>query len=198
MPLFPRFHSLDEESLPLSIIESVLEPSWKQLNDLGDDERPIPYRVQVFMTMRQALASQASAKVSPHNIRILGNIADASILSLLYGESPGKDAQSHGHRRVYALHIAAQLFLHIVIRQVPATSPLVRILRERLRKVLKHSKSTAETWASNYPTLLWISFVGILGTGAALESAERDWYTLLLRATMKKIPHSMQGEPCEQ
>lgn len=202
MPLFPAFHSLDQDSLPPFLIKSASEPSLSHLIGIEavDELESNPHHLEIFATIRLAIRSQASATVSPHIIRVLFNTADTCILNCLYGKGEALDtvSPSHGQKRVSALLVAAQIFLYIVLRRVPATSPLIRILCERLRKALDGTHSIGETWAGHYPALLWVSFVGVLGMGAAVANTRTGWYISLFDSTMKRVPHSSNEGFCEQ
>lgn len=200
VPLFPAFHSLNGNSLPPSLVRSASKPPLTHLLDLGDigESKVVPRHLQVFLTIRQAIWSQASATVSPHTIRVLGNTADTLILETLFGKSLNDDVLSPSQKRISALLIAAQIFLYIVIRQVPATSSLIRILCGRLHEALGDTSSVRETWTSHYPTLLWISFVGVLGTGSTDEKEGTQWYMSLLESTFRQVPDLGKGESREQ
>lgn len=95
------------------------------------------------------------------------------------------------------LLLSGQIFLYIVVRQVPSTSSLIHILRGRLRQALGDTDSIWETWADHYPTLLWILFVGVLGTGAATEHEETQWYISLFKTTIEQVSASFQERPCD-
>lgn len=184
VPLFPAFHSLNEDSLSPSLSRAAAQPPLTHLLNIGGASKTntVSSLLRSFMTIRQCLAAQASAAVSAHIIRVLGNSADRSILSSLYGEPVDDSLVSYGQKRISALMVAAQIFLHIVLRQVPMHSPIIHILCDRLRRTLGDTKSVRLSWVRHHRALLWILFVGIMGKGPTIENEETQWYMSLVKS----------------
>jgi hypothetical protein len=124
--------------------------------------------------------------VSLEVLRTLFNVVDDSILRHLYRDCIGL---SDASRRSRALVLAAHVFMYVTLRQVPPKSPLVRRVCTRLQSAVGLSPTARETWTDDRAALLWIAFVGLLGTGERAETClEGQWFLNLFRSTVQGYP----------
>lgn len=119
-------------------------------------------------------------------LRILFNVVDDSILQHLYQDGiDGSDVS----RRSRALVLSAHVFMYVTLRQVPPKSPLVRRLCTRLQSTVGLTPPSGGIWTENRAALLWIAFVGLLGTGEVTESClEGQWFLNLFLSTVQGYP----------
>ncbi|KAK1982980.1 hypothetical protein LZ30DRAFT_589415 [Colletotrichum cereale] len=184
VPKFPMFHTLDQVSLPSSVVSRAATPSLRHLDRLaGDDdadEGEGPRRM--FTTLRQAVCSQAGG-VPADDIRIVMNTADSTILHFLYAER--RTAATPVQKRLLVLASAAQVFLYAVLREIPTTGHMVRILVTRLRAALEDADADAVAlvWVSHDAALLWVLFVGFAGSGMA---EDRAWFAARLLEALER------------
>jgi hypothetical protein len=122
--------------------------------------------------------------ISPEDLRTMLNFVDESILQHLYQDyTDTSDAGIRSH----ALVLAAHVFMYVTLRQVPLRSPLVRTICTRLQNTLALTTSARETWTDHRAALLWIAFVGLLGTGQEAEtSPEGQWFLSLFQSTVQR------------
>ncbi|KAK8023921.1 hypothetical protein PG993_011987 [Apiospora rasikravindrae] len=86
---------------------------------------------------------------------------------------------SHTIKRTYALVLAAQIFMFAIFRHVPPKSTLMRRMVTRLQQAVGESPAASSIWIGHEPALLWIGFVGLLGTGVT-EACQQGRYFLHL------------------
>ncbi|KAK1998388.1 hypothetical protein LX36DRAFT_576398 [Colletotrichum falcatum] len=183
VPKLPMFHTLDQISLPSSVVSRAATPSLRRHLDRlaghdgggeGEEAR------KIFRTLRQAVCSQAGA-VAADDIRIVMNTADNSILHFLYAE---RRTATPVQRRFLVLVSAAHVFLYVVLREIPTTGHMVRILVTRMRAALEDADAIALVWVSQDAALLWILFVGVVGSAGA--AGDRAWFTARLLEVLKR------------
>lgn len=186
------FHTLDKVSLPPSVVSRALTPSLGHLERLAGhqpDEGVEPHKI--FTTLRQAICSQAGL-VSADTIRIVMNTADSSILHFLYVE---RRTATPVQKRFLVLVSAAQVFLYAVLREIPTTGHMMRILVARVREALEDADSIALIWVSHDAALLWVLFVGVVGSGTAQD---RAWFTSRLLKVLRRARDTLPPERCNR
>ncbi|KAH0427423.1 hypothetical protein CcaCcLH18_09704 [Colletotrichum camelliae] len=192
IPKFPMFHTLDQVSLPSSVVNRAMTPSLRHLDRLGGhnpDESNEPRKI--FVSLRQAICSQAGA-VSADDIRIVMNTADGSILHFLYVE---RRTATPVQKRFLVLVAAAHVFLYVVLREIPTTGHMIRLLVARMRAALDDADSIALIWVSHDAALLWILFVGIVGSGTA---EDRQWFASRLHKVLDRAGDVLPPERCNR
>ncbi|KAF9882491.1 tachykinin family protein [Colletotrichum karsti] len=192
IPKFPMFHTLDQVSLPSSVVNRAMTPSLRHMDKLGGHnpgESNEPRKI--FTTLRQAIFSQAGS-VSADTIRIVMNTADSSILQFLYVE---RRSATPVQKRFLVLVSAAQVFLYAVLREIPTTGHMVRILVARLRAALDDADSIALVWVSHDATLMWVLFVGIVGSGT---TEDRQWFTCRLHDVLDRARDILPPDRCDR
>lgn len=142
---------------------------------------------RIFAQLRQLLLARQSPMVSQDALRILFNVTDRSILKHLYQDCIDV---SDASRRSFALVLAVHIFMYVALRQVPPQSPLVRRLCTRLQSTVGLTPPAREYWSENRAALLWIAFVGLLGTGEMTETIpEGQWFLRLFQSTLQGYSH---------
>ncbi|KAJ5012523.1 hypothetical protein K4K57_004076, partial [Colletotrichum sp. SAR 10_99] len=134
---------------------------------------------KIFVSLRQAICSRAGA-VSADDIRIVMNTADSSILHFLYVE---RRIATPVQKRFLVLVAAAHVFLYVVLREIPTTGHMIRLLVARMRAALDDADSIALIWVSHDAALLWILFVGIVGSGT---TEDRQWFASRLHKVLDR------------
>lgn len=121
--------------------------------------------------------------ISVEDLRILFNVVDDSILRHLYQDCIDI---SDASRRSRALVFAAHVFMCVTLRQVPPKSPLLRRICTRLQSTVGLTPTSREIWIEARAALLWIAFVGLLGTGEGSETCpEGQWFLNLFQSTVQ-------------
>ncbi|KAL0930193.1 tachykinin family protein [Colletotrichum truncatum] len=192
VPKFPMFHTLDQVSLPSSVVSRAMTPSLRHMDKLGGHnpgESNEPRKI--FTTLRQAICSQAGS-VSADTIRIVMNTADSTILHFLYVE---RRTATPVQKRFLVLVSAAQVFLYTVLREIPTTGHMVRTLVTRMRAALDDADSIALIWVSHDAALLWVLFVGIVGSGT---SEDREWFSSRLKKVLQRARDILPPERCRR
>ncbi|KAF3797788.1 hypothetical protein GCG54_00011879 [Colletotrichum gloeosporioides] len=192
IPKFPMFHTLDQVSLPSSVVNRAMTPPLRHLDRLGGhnpDESNEPRKI--FVSLRQAICSQAGA-VSADDIRIVMNTADSSILHFLYVE---RRTATPVQKRFLVLVAAAHVFLYVVLREIPTTGHMIRLLVARMRAALDDADSIALIWVSHDAALLWILFVGIVGSGT---TEDRQWFASRLHKVLDRAGDVLPIERCNR
>ncbi|KAH8817470.1 hypothetical protein F5884DRAFT_250899 [Xylogone sp. PMI_703] len=143
----------------------------------------------IFSQLRQLLLARQSSMVSQETLQILLNAVDESILIHLYQDR----VDIFGVTRCScALILAAHVFMYVTLRQVPHRSPLVRRMCNRLQSLVGLTSPAEMTWTENSAALLWIAFVGLLGTGERVESCpEGQWFLNLFESTVQGYPQGL-------
>ncbi|KAI0883021.1 uncharacterized protein GGS22DRAFT_34545 [Annulohypoxylon maeteangense] len=166
---FPRLHR-DEVVLPSSITNHAQHPPFHSSIARGSS----PECATIFTQLRQLLLARQSTV--PHEAQlILLNIVDELILQYLYQDQDRFEDRSIP-RNSCALVLAAHVFMYVTLRQVPPKSPLIRRICTRLLDVVKFGvevgidPTAKQIWKEDKTALLWIAFVGILGTGERTET----------------------------
>ncbi|KAL7940226.1 hypothetical protein V8C42DRAFT_259626 [Trichoderma barbatum] len=176
--LFPLLHG-DQPSLPASVLEHARYPPLHH-SIAGDSSC---HHAQIFAQLRQLIQARRSSMVSPADLRVLFDVVDDSILQHLY---QGCTGASNASRRSHALFLAAHVFMYVTLRQVPFKSPLLRRMCTRLQAIVGLSFSAREIWSKDTATLLWVAFVGLLGTGETAETCvEGQWFLKLFQSTVR-------------
>ncbi|KAK2051262.1 hypothetical protein LY76DRAFT_412981 [Colletotrichum caudatum] len=194
VPKLPMFHTLDQVSLPPSVASRAATPPLRHLDGgpagrgAGEGEGEEPRRI--LTTLRQAICSQAGG-VAADDIRIIMNTADNAILRFLYDERRAAAATATTtpvRRRFVVLVSAAHVFLYAVLREIPTTGRMARILVARLRAALEGADAAAAlVWAPPHDVaLLWVLFVGVVGSGAA--GGDRAWFLSRLLGALGGVP----------
>ncbi|KAK1509373.1 uncharacterized protein CCOS01_15467 [Colletotrichum costaricense] len=195
VPKFPMFHTLAQVSLPPSVVNRARAPSLRHLEKLGGhnpDESDEPLRI--FVALRQAILSQAGGAVSvaADDIRIVMNTADSTILHFLYVE---RRTATPVQKRFLVLVSAAHVFLYTVLREIPTTGHMVRVLVRRMRDALDDADSIALIWVSHDAALLWVLFVGIVGSGT---TEDREWFSSRLNSLLERARGILPPERCRR
>ncbi|KAG7043673.1 tachykinin family protein [Colletotrichum scovillei] len=195
VPKFPMFHTLAQVSLPPSVVNRARTPSLRHLEKLGGhipDESDEPLRI--FVALRQAILSQAggAVSVSADDIRIVMNTADSTILHFLYVE---RRTATPVQKRFLVLVSAAHVFLYTVLREIPTTGHMVRVLVRRMRDALDDADSIALMWVSHDAALLWVLFVGIVGSGT---TEDREWFSSRLNSLLERARGILPPERCRR
>ncbi|KAK1518107.1 hypothetical protein CPAR01_15756 [Colletotrichum paranaense] len=195
VPKFPMFHTVAQVSLPPSVTNRARTPSLRHLEKLGGhnpDESDEPLRI--FVALRQAILSQAGGAVSvaADDIRIVMNTADSTILHFLYVE---RRTATPVQKRFLVLVSAAHVFLYTVLREIPTTGHMVRVLVRRMRDALDDADSIALIWVSHDAALLWVLFVGIVGSGT---TEDREWFSSRLNSLLERARGILPPERCRR
>ncbi|EXF75913.1 hypothetical protein CFIO01_00398 [Colletotrichum fioriniae PJ7] len=195
VPKFPMFHTLAQVSLPPSVVNGARTPSLRHLEKLGGhnpDESDEPLRI--FMALRQAILSQAggAVSVSADDIRIVMNTADSTILHFLYVE---RRTATPVQKRFLVLVSAAHVFLYTVLREIPTTGHMVRVLVRRMRDALDDADSIPLIWVSHDAALSWVLFVGIVGSGT---TEDREWFSSRLDSLLERARGILPPERCRR
>ncbi|KAK2029641.1 hypothetical protein LX32DRAFT_718249 [Colletotrichum zoysiae] len=194
VPKLPMFHTLDQVSLPSSVVSRAATPSLRHLDRLAghgpDDDEEAKEPRRIFTTLRRAICSQAGA-VAADDIRIVMNTADNAILRFLYAER--RTTATPARQRFAVLVSAAHVFLYTVLREIPTTGHMARILVARVRAALEDADAAALVWASHDAALLWILFVGAVGSGTA---EDRAWFSSRLLGALGRARHVLPPERC--
>lgn len=119
-------------------------------------------------------------------VRTLLNVTDHAILQYLYQDYI--DVSDAG-RRSRALVQAAHVFMYVTLRQVAPKAPLVRRMCARLQSTIGLAPYARDTWSGNRAALLWIAFVGLLGTGEGAKTCSGEqWFLSLFQSTVQGYP----------
>lgn len=180
-PIFSLLHT-DHAHVPASILEQAQHLPL----DLSITNDSSYHHHQIFAQLRQLLLAHKSSMVSLGVVRTLLNIADDAILQHLYQDCI--DVSDAG-RRSHALVLAAHVFMYITLRQVPGKAPLLRRMCARLQSTLGLAPYATDTWPGNRAALLWIAFVGLLGTGEGMETCPGEqWFLSLFQSIVQGYP----------
>ncbi|OHE90583.1 hypothetical protein CORC01_14130 [Colletotrichum orchidophilum] len=202
VPKFPMFHTLAQVSLPPSVVHRAMTPSLRHLETLGGhnpDESDEPR--DIFVALRQAILSQAGGgggggatgvAVSADTIRIVMNTADSAILHFLYVE---RRTATPVQKRFLVLVSAAHVFLYTVLREIPTTGHMVRVLVGRMRDALEEADAIALIWVSHDAALLWVLFVGVVGSGT---TEDRAWFAARLHSLLERAGGMLPPERCRR
>ncbi|KAH6967697.1 hypothetical protein BKA56DRAFT_622568 [Ilyonectria sp. MPI-CAGE-AT-0026] len=180
-PIFSLFHT-DNAHVPASILEQAQHLPLDR--SITHDSSYHHHRI--FALLRQLLLAHKSSMVSLAVVRTLLTVADAAILQHLYRDCIDV---SDASRRSHALVLAAHVFMYITLRQVPPKAPLLRRMCARLQSTLGLAPHARDTWSGNRAALLWIAFVGLLGTGEGAETSPREqWFLSLFQSIVQGYP----------
>ncbi|KAJ0345288.1 hypothetical protein COL154_009349 [Colletotrichum chrysophilum] len=138
------------------------------------------------------LGSVEAGAVSADDIRIVMNTADSSILHFLYVE---RRTATPVQKRFLVLVAAAHVFLYVVLREIPTTGHMIRLLVARMRAALDDADSIALIWVSHDAALLWILFVGIVGSGT---TEDRQWFASRLHKLLDRAGDVLPPERCNR
>ncbi|KAJ0339197.1 hypothetical protein COL922a_004729 [Colletotrichum nupharicola] len=138
------------------------------------------------------LGSVEAGAVSADDIRIVMNTADSSILHFLYVE---RRTATPVQKRFLVLVAAAHVFLYVVLREIPTTGHMIRLLVARMRAALDDADSIALIWVSHDAALLWILFVGIVGSGT---TEDRQWFASRLHKVLDRAGDLLPPERCNR
>ncbi|KAI8171413.1 hypothetical protein KHU50_005489 [Colletotrichum sp. SAR 10_65] len=138
------------------------------------------------------LGSVEAGAVSADDIRIVMNTADSSILHFLYVE---RRIATPVQKRFLVLVAAAHVFLYVVLREIPTTGHMIRLLVARMRAALDDADSIALIWVSHDAALLWILFVGIVGSGT---TEDRQWFASRLHKVLDRAGDVLPPERCNR
>lgn len=115
-------------------------------------------------------------------MRTLWNVVEGEILRCLYSNRVD-DGLS---KRTEALALAAHVFMYLTLRQVPSRIPLVCRMCTRLQDAIRVAHTEREVWAGHKTALLWIAFVGLLGTDIE-NGTGWNWFWHLFQSTLQQI-----------
>ncbi|KAI8623509.1 hypothetical protein F5Y19DRAFT_458120 [Xylariaceae sp. FL1651] len=175
---FPLLRA-DQMCFPVSISEQARQ---LQLDQSITNDSSYSHDL-IFVNLRQLLLARRSSMLSIETLRNQLNAVDALILQHLYSD---RIDVSDSRRRSRALVLAAHVFMYITLRDVPPKSPLLRRMCTRLQTIIGSSPSTSKTWTENRSVLLWVAFVGLLGTGHGTGSCPNGQWFLNLFHTVAK------------
>ncbi|KAK6840102.1 hypothetical protein PG987_005968 [Apiospora arundinis] len=89
----------------------------------------------------------------------------------------GAIAESNSPRRNHALARAAQVFLFLTLRHVPAKATIMRRMTNGLQRMVRNTLTNRNIWGEHQQALLWIACMGLLGTQEWAEtSSEGRWF----------------------
>jgi hypothetical protein len=163
-------------------------PSLRHLNRLGGDYSNYGFLPRkIFTTLRQVIVSQEGSYVPADSLRILMNTADSSILRYLYGDTRDTQALTEPDQRFAVLISAAHLFLYVALREIPPSNHLTQTLSKRLLAVLGDLDQTAHVWVAHVPALVWVLFVGCMGTVGVAGHDRSCSYEPCLRKILRKF-----------
>ncbi|KAI1452852.1 hypothetical protein F4805DRAFT_402803 [Annulohypoxylon moriforme] len=179
--IFPGLHQ-DQTRLPASIISDAQHPPLNHsITDGGTYEC-----AAIFTQLRQLSLARQSSMVSFETQRTLLNVTDEIILQYLYQDRPD-NASDPGSS--HALVLAAHIFMYVTLRQVPPRSPQIRRICVRLLGMVGIGPPAERTWVKNKAALLWIAFVGLLGTGERVETCPLGQsFVHIFRSAIREYP----------
>ncbi|KAI1206787.1 uncharacterized protein F4807DRAFT_214794 [Annulohypoxylon truncatum] len=189
--IFPRLY-LDQGYLP-ETPESPAGHAQHQPLNCSITDRSSHECVAIFIQIRQLLSARQLTTGSPETFRVPPAALDELILRYLYRDCV--DDVSDSRRRSYALVLAAHIFMYVTLRQAPPKSPLVHRMCIRLQGAVGITPPARQLWAENEAALLWIAFVGLLGTGERAETCPAGQsFLYLFRSVVERYPSdSPQG-----
>ncbi|GKT51426.1 uncharacterized protein ColSpa_11607 [Colletotrichum spaethianum] len=145
----------------------------------------------MFHTLDQvSLPSSVAGAVAADDIRIVMNTADSTILHFLYAE---RRTATPVQKRFLVLVSAAHVFLYAVLREIPTTGHMVRILVSRMRAALEDADAIALIWVSHDAALMWVLFVGVVGSGT---TEDRVWFVSRLVKVLERARDILPPERC--
>lgn len=168
--VFPALHS--SQTPPPASISDCAENSSFNHSILGSSSRGL---VDIFARLRDALLAQ---KTSSTALSVLqqSRINDAECCILQY-RSRGRNGLSNIARRNHVLVLAAQVFAYVTLRHVPPKSTMLRRMSAALQTMVDDTLTNNSVWAAHEQALLWIAFVGLLGTQERTDTcATGRWF----------------------
>lgn len=174
--MFPLLQ-IDQVELPASILENARYPPFDDsITNCSSYDH-----VQIFIQLRQLLLARQSSMVSLGALRGLFNIVEHSILHKLQPDCI--DVSDNSNTRSRALVLAAHVFMYVTLHQVVPQSPLLRRMCSKLQNTVGSTPYDTEVWKENRTALLWISFVGLLGTMRNADiCSEGVWFLTIFQS----------------
>ncbi|KAH7163286.1 hypothetical protein B0J13DRAFT_33969 [Dactylonectria estremocensis] len=163
-PLVATIMPLESVSLPLSVLTAAEEPSLSHLNAFEKTPDDATMRF-CFSLVRQGQYSLESQDVPRYDFRIIINAVDHFLADALGGDT----LLDLGRM----LLTAAQVAYYAIVRGVPPTGLLPRIMVRRLRQQLDAGIRIFGSRPEHQHGLIWCL---VIGSAAAYETAE-DWDT---------------------
>ncbi|KAK7430842.1 hypothetical protein QQZ08_002631 [Neonectria magnoliae] len=160
-PLIPIIMPLDSITLPLSVLDAAEQPSLSHLKVFEKEPENSTVR-SCFSLVRQGQYSVRNKEVSRHDFGIMINAIDHFLADTLGGDN----ISSLGQILLTAAHIA----YYTIVRGVPLTGLLPRIMAQRLRKQLDTGIPILSCPEFQHG-LIWSP---LIGSAAAYETGE-DW-----------------------
>jgi hypothetical protein len=174
-PLLTTTHSASQNLLT----EDRVCPS---LHGLNYDDAVWGYD-SILQQLKQLLIAQQSSMVSLKTMRSMLDAIDDWMLRYIFR---GDIGESDAGRCSRALIMAGHVFLYVTLRQVPPRSPPLRRMCERLRSALEFDIADGFLWTHDSAALLWMSFIGLLGSGGLTDAtAEGKWFMGLFQTVAK-------------
>lgn len=156
-PIFPIIH-LDSPSLPSSILaDAQFPPLDGSITQNGQHSQG-----QIFTHARQLLLALASPNVSQESLHVYSTFIDDMILRHLHEVYTDTSESS---RRSRAIVLAVHVFVYVTVRRVSPRSTLMHEMCRHLQNAVVWVPNVRDVWEGYEAALLWVSFVGILGTG---------------------------------
>ncbi|KAK8073955.1 hypothetical protein PG994_004854 [Apiospora phragmitis] len=170
--VLPTLH-VNQTSSPVLILDDAeTQPLDSSITESNSDEV-----VGIFSRLRQALLARQSLMLSSEDQQSLLNDADFCILQYL---PQARDTLPDATKRTRALVLAAHVFMYATLRQVPPKSTLMRRMVTRLQYAVGESLAAQNIWAGQKRALVWIAFVGMLGTGVGEACPQERWFLNLI------------------
>ncbi|KAH6997797.1 hypothetical protein BKA56DRAFT_607389 [Ilyonectria sp. MPI-CAGE-AT-0026] len=163
-PLLPLVMPLESVLLPLNVLTAAEQPSLSHLKafERNSDDATVRF---CFSLVRQGQYSLASDEVPPYDFRIIINAFDHFLADALGGNTLSDLGR--------VIVTAAQAAYYAIVRGVPPTALLPRIIVRRLRKQLDIAIPMFASRSEFQHGLLWCL---VVGSAAAYETGE-DWDT---------------------
>ncbi|KAH8657767.1 hypothetical protein BX600DRAFT_58962 [Xylariales sp. PMI_506] len=181
-PRFPILKTEEQDDPPAPMLDPtpLIEHTTYPPFDESITEHGSRGLVQIFGKLRQLLSAQQSQAVSLETLRAPLHAIEDLILQHLYRDSVNV---SDAGQRSNALVLAAHIFMYVTLRRVSPRLPLLRRMCLKLQNVVGCT-SPSRAWNGYSAALLWIAFVGLLGTGEEAGSCPegRRFFTLFQSA----------------
>ncbi|KAH8894730.1 hypothetical protein GQ53DRAFT_839682 [Thozetella sp. PMI_491] len=170
--LFPLIDNLEGVHLADSLAYEACHPS---LSHLGSIDTSAGSLQRIFLLLRQALLCKTYYTSAASKVRTVLNAAEIEILNHLHDHAAALEP-----KRFKIVLSATHVFLYVAMRQFPYSSPMVKVLLNRLKNALRITESDHGTWQEGDPALLWALFVGAAASHDATDEMG-EWFSLRFR-----------------
>ncbi|KAK7946426.1 uncharacterized protein PG986_010747 [Apiospora aurea] len=173
--MFPTLHA-SQAAPPLLLFDCADDPPL----DNSITESNSHEIISIFNRLRRGILMRQSVTLHSETLYRLLHDVGCCILQYLSQE---RSPRSHIIKRTHALVLAVQVFMFATLRHVPPKSKLMRRMVARLHQAVGESPVASNIWTGCEPALLWIAFVGLLGTGVTEASQQGHWFLNLFQCT---------------